>query len=295
MNMSYIYKITNLLNNKIYIGYTSRSIFRRFYEHIWEAYNSSYEENKSLLYSAIRKYGAENFIIESLIEFNEEKEDWKLLEKKYIKEQGSLSPNGYNILEGGNRPPIHYGNENNKTKIKDEKLILLIEKLKNPLFSYNQISQEFNISLSELYRINNGTVRYNKDLDYPIRKYSLQEEYALQVINILKNDKTLSYKKISELIPNYFRENEICSINTGHKYRYLWNGDFPIRKERVPDDYQEKLKLTREVVNYIKNNKTTQIALQKKFNCGRYIIEQIIKGKYPYYLNDIKYPIKLNK
>ena len=50
------------------------------------------------------------------------------------------------------------------------------------------------------------------------------------VINILANNKTLSNKKIADLIPNYFRANEIASINNGKKYAYLWNGDFPIRK-----------------------------------------------------------------
>lgn len=37
--MSYIYKITNIITNKIYIGYTSQDINKRFYQHKWEAFN----------------------------------------------------------------------------------------------------------------------------------------------------------------------------------------------------------------------------------------------------------------
>ena len=59
-------------------------------------------------------------------------------------------------------------------------------------------------------------------------------------MNILSSDKTLSNKKIAELIPNYFRANEISLINNGKKYAYLWDGKFPIRKERVPNNYDEK-------------------------------------------------------
>ena len=40
----------NLITNKIYIGYTSRDIKRRFYEHKWEAFNSDINNNASCFY-----------------------------------------------------------------------------------------------------------------------------------------------------------------------------------------------------------------------------------------------------
>lgn len=294
--MSYIYVITNLINQKQYIGYTSRTITRRFYEHIWEAYDNNDEEKSSALHNAIRKYGSHNFIIEQVKEFDENEFNWEEMEKHYIKVYNSLSPGGYNICEGGNKPPIHYGDQNCKTKVSDTDLQNLFIDLKNLSLSYKDIAIKYNISVSQLYKINSGKARVQSNIKYPIRKYSQQEEYALKVINILANDKTLSNSKIAELIPNYFRANEIASINNGNKYAYLWDGEFPIRKETVPNDYLEKQIIAKHIIEYIKShNALTQIKIQKELGYGRRIVEKVIKGEYPYCLSNQTYPIQLNK
>ena len=64
--MSYIYKITNDINNKIYIGKTAFSIQKRFQEHCSDAFRDRCE--KRPLYSAMRKYGIEHFFIEEIEE-----------------------------------------------------------------------------------------------------------------------------------------------------------------------------------------------------------------------------------
>lgn len=293
--MSSIYKITNIITNKNYIGYTSRSIARRFYEHKWEALNREDSCNNSHLYASMRKYGTDCFIIEELFNFKEDEYNWKELEQYYIQKYNTLSPNGYNLLIGGDMPPIHYGDFNSKTKISDRELDNLYKDLKNINLSYKDLSEKYNISISQLYAINSGKSRFHYNIEYPIRKYSKEEEYALKVINILANDNTLSNTKIAELIPNYFRANEIASINNGKKYAYLWHGDFPIRKETVPNDYEEKQKIALNILNYIKNNKTTQIQIQRELKYGRAIVEKTLKGIYPYRINGYNYPIQLNK
>lgn len=57
-----IYKITNKLNGKIYIG-QSVNPFNRFKQHCYNKQGSSY---KSLINEAINKYGKENFLFEIL-------------------------------------------------------------------------------------------------------------------------------------------------------------------------------------------------------------------------------------
>lgn len=60
--MPYIYKITNKINNKLYIGKTSLSLEKRFKEHCRDSvrfYNRP-------LYAAMRKYGCNNFFIEEI-------------------------------------------------------------------------------------------------------------------------------------------------------------------------------------------------------------------------------------
>lgn len=169
--MSYIYKITNQVNHKIYIGYTSRTLDRRFYEHGWEAKNQ--ERKTTPLHSAILKYGQENFIIEPVEKFDEKEKSWQELEKFYISYFNCLIPNGYNILPGGNEPPKNYGDRNSKSKISDEQMKDLYAMLKDVNISYDEICNKFKISKSSLYNINSGKQRHNCFIDYPIRKYDI--------------------------------------------------------------------------------------------------------------------------
>ena len=56
-----IYKITNKINSKIYIGKTTKTLEERFLKH---KYN--HKTQNTYLYKAMRKYGIENFVIEVL-------------------------------------------------------------------------------------------------------------------------------------------------------------------------------------------------------------------------------------
>ena len=92
--MGYIYKITNDINNKVYIGKTEFSIQKRFQEHCNDAFRNRNE--KRPLYSAMRKYGIEHFHIELVEETNNTSER----EIYWIKFYNSYS-NGYNATLGG--------------------------------------------------------------------------------------------------------------------------------------------------------------------------------------------------
>ena len=92
--MAYIYKITNDINEKIYIGKTESSIEKRFKEHCKDAFRDRNE--KRPLYSAMRKYGIENFHIE-LIEETQCPEDREIYWIKYYNSYKT----GYNATLGG--------------------------------------------------------------------------------------------------------------------------------------------------------------------------------------------------
>lgn len=92
--MGYIYKITNNINEKIYIGQTSYSLDKRFKEHCKDAFRNQNE--KRPLYSAMRKYGIENFHIELI----EETDDLNEREKYWIAFYEGYSQ-GYNATKGG--------------------------------------------------------------------------------------------------------------------------------------------------------------------------------------------------
>lgn len=64
--MSYIYVITNDINNKQYVGKTNSTIKQRFQEHIRDSRKRKNE--KRPLYNAMNKYGIEHFSIKQLEE-----------------------------------------------------------------------------------------------------------------------------------------------------------------------------------------------------------------------------------
>ena len=94
--MGYIYVITNVINNKKYIGQTIQL-------DINQRWNKHKQVNKKFigtcLYNSYKKYGIENFKFKIIcICFDE---DTDKFEEEYIKKYNTLYPNGYNMIEGG--------------------------------------------------------------------------------------------------------------------------------------------------------------------------------------------------
>lgn len=96
-----IYKITNKINGKLYIGLTTRTIKERWKDHCRYAENFlNHSKKMSYLHKAIIKYKPRNFKIEVVDSCN----NFNLLNKMeqfYIKKYKALCPNGYNLTTGG--------------------------------------------------------------------------------------------------------------------------------------------------------------------------------------------------
>ena len=105
--MFYIYRITNLINGKTYIG-----------QHKYKKLNDSYMGSGVLIKRAIKKHGIENFKKE-ILEFNiptvELANDW---EQMYILFERAKGKSEYNIANGGNGT----GTVSEETKRKMSKL-----------------------------------------------------------------------------------------------------------------------------------------------------------------------------
>jgi len=104
-----IYKITNLVNNKLYIGqavshilnhkrYRPYGMIKRFDCHVSEALSTKTKQCH-YLNSSIRKHGKDNFKVELL--HNCLMEDADRIETEEILKHNSLFPNGYNLKTGG--------------------------------------------------------------------------------------------------------------------------------------------------------------------------------------------------
>lgn len=92
--MGFIYRLTNKINFKTYVGKTNLTVEARIREHIRDSLK---EKNKNRpLYSAIRKYGINSFVYDVI----EETENTSEREIFWIKFFGSYKI-GYNATRGG--------------------------------------------------------------------------------------------------------------------------------------------------------------------------------------------------
>ena len=88
-----IYKITNKITGKCYIGQTVQTLQRRWYKHL-------HNNRCPAMRDAIKKYGEDNFYIE-VIDSAETLEELNEKEIYWISHYNSVVPNGYNLQEGG--------------------------------------------------------------------------------------------------------------------------------------------------------------------------------------------------
>lgn len=150
----YIYKITNKVNGKIYIGQ---------HKQISASDVDNYMGSGILIKDAILKYGEENFTKEILEECNEQ----NLNEREifYIKEYNCMVPNGYNLIPGGQKAATTLGT----TVYTDGKHIRYIkkgEKIPEGFFpGVPKVPLERKKVMSEASQgINKGHVPWNKGL-----------------------------------------------------------------------------------------------------------------------------------
>ena len=97
-----IYKITNHINGKSYIGRTTRTIEARWREHLKRVRAGDMRH----LYVAMRKYGIENFSIEKLVDVSTIAELSEL--EAYYCAYYDTYRNGYNMTAGGEAYPMDF-------------------------------------------------------------------------------------------------------------------------------------------------------------------------------------------
>lgn len=102
-----IYLIINNVNNKKYVGQTTR-----FQERMWEHQNDL--RHMSVLQHAFQKYGVENFTVQVLVEIVDNTDiqgQLDELEKFYIEKYKTFGNGGYNCTSGGQTSTHKLGSE----------------------------------------------------------------------------------------------------------------------------------------------------------------------------------------
>jgi group I intron endonuclease len=108
----YLYRIVNTINGIQYIG-QSVNVEKRWQDHRWFLNNNSH--HNEFLQNAWKKYGEEAFRFELIAEF-QSRDELNAAEAFHIETSGSMYPNGYNLVKGGD---AHEISESTRTKISD--------------------------------------------------------------------------------------------------------------------------------------------------------------------------------
>lgn len=155
-----IYKITNQINGKSYIG-QAIDIQTRWNKEKTRAFDPNSLEYEKTLSQAFRKYGLNNFTFEII----EQCEKALLNEKEiyYISFYDTYF-NGYNETTGGTN-----GNENACVKIQKNDLLIIYDLLLNSSKSQKEIAEQFNVGQDVISTINHGKSRRLDGYNYPLR------------------------------------------------------------------------------------------------------------------------------
>lgn len=158
-----IYKITNQVNGKVYIG-QSKKIENRWEEHRQTSIDLKRNEYNYPLYQAFRKYGLENFtfeVIEECLpkELNQKEIDYISLYESYPPDNGK----GYNQNPGGQGGKL--------LKLSGDELSKLLYDLKETSIPIKELAQIYNISIYSIYDLNQGKYYIDENFQYPIREF----------------------------------------------------------------------------------------------------------------------------
>lgn len=202
--MGYIYKITNIVTGKCYIGET----IQHDYQKRWQKHLNSlnYKEGCPVLKASMKKHGIRNFKFEILIICFDA--DLVRYEKEYIKKYNSQIPNGYNILSGGQIGDGMVGYKHSPETI---------EKIKQKGKEF----REKNPNHFETYREKHKDALNKIDLSSLVKnseKFKLaMEKRRLDIKNgnnIVSDEKK---KKISESLKKYYDKNGKNTISDKHR------------------------------------------------------------------------------
>ena len=141
-----IYKFTNKINKKCYIG-QSVDIYRRFLSHKNSSFNKKTKDYNSQFHQAIRKYGWDNFDFEILIK-DVRKEDLNKLEQYYIKLYDSYK-NGYNATIGGSSQTSDSSGEKNGRSLLNTQDVIYIRECYNNHIPFRQVYEEYKTKISK--------------------------------------------------------------------------------------------------------------------------------------------------
>lgn len=277
--MGLIYKITNKINNCVYIGKTIRNLEVRIAEHKRDSLK--YSGQNIALYNAVQKYGWDNFTIE-IVEDNIPQEKIDEKEQYYIDKYNSYIE-GYNCTLGGDG-----GRTSSKLSSTEVMEIISILQDENNLDDFGDIGKRYNIDRSVISNINNGKAWVMDNLNYPLRKYNttgltISREKYTKIVHDLVNNSSLNLQDIANKYG--LSEGQMTAINQGYScynsnneyYKGIYTKEFPIRKVK-----NQKIDLSMifdDILYDILFTKNSMAKIGEKFGIAGNTLQYIQSGK----------------
>ena len=215
----YTYKISTTKSNKVYIGLTTKTVEKRFAQHL----KNSTEKSKNYLplYQAMNLYGKETFSVIQ-IDTAKDRNELNRKERYWIKYYDSIN-NGYNVLSGGTDE-----NPMNSSIVK--------EKHDNKMRS-KEVREKISKTLSETLKQNGRSEAYRKKIsdsqkDRQCFKKGTKITYTaganIDKINQLTADGWINITKEKKISKNYkkciqfaTRSRAVyCILNTGERFEF---------------------------------------------------------------------------
>ncbi len=200
----FIYKITNTINGKAYVGKHKGTDF------------GEYWGSGTALHNAYKKYGKENFKRE-VLKYASFEDELNFMECFYIQACGTKRPNGYNIAFGGKGGYTGEISEESRKKISDfhkgkpkslaHRLKLSESKKGVPTHKHTD-EEKKKISIAHM-----GIEPWNKGKGKPVDQLTMNGEYIR------------TWPTMNEAVQNGFSASKICDCINGkrtHHRHFLW-------------------------------------------------------------------------
>lgn len=287
INTGKIYKYTNLINGKTYIGQTKQSLEQRDHKHITQLNDNTY------FHRAIKKYGRENFSLE-LIEDNIPLDLLNEKEIYYIDYFQSFytTGKGYNLTQGG----AWSSGTQILTRTQAEEIKQIIIKSTE---TFEKIGQRYGVTLYAISDINRGRSFYDNNLKYPLRpapKKSYIDENKINIIIDLLLNTNLAQEDIALIVD--INPYTVGEINRGRNSWCPKDLNYPLRKAVQKGTYQNKIGL-KEVQEICYKLCFTNIKLEdigKEYNIAKNTVGDISRGlTWKNITQQFKCPIRKNK